>query len=129
MTTGKRPLSPHLQIYRPQITSILSITHRLTGLALAAGTLLLAYWLTAAAYGPDAFAVAQVFIGSWIGVLMMMGWTFALFYHLCNGVRHLLWDMGWGFELHQVRMSGLVVVFVSLTMTAFVWFAGFAAGG
>ncbi len=79
MTTGNRPLSPHLEIYRPQLTSILSITHRMTGMALWAGTLLLAWWLVAAAFGPGAFDLVQSFLGHWFGQLVLLGFTYALF--------------------------------------------------
>ncbi len=110
MATGSRPLSPHLQVYRPQITSVLSILHRVTGVFLVVGTLLLSWWLVATAYGPDAFATIQVVLGSWIGHIVMWGFAFALFYHLCNGVRHLLWDFGWGFEIPQVKQSGMIML-------------------
>lgn len=121
MTTGSRPLSPHLQVYRPQITSILSITHRATGMGLAAAALVLTYWLNAAAYGADAFARAQALLGSVIGVILLIGFTFALFYHLCNGIRHLFWDTGRGFEMSQLRASGWAVVLVSVALTAVTW--------
>src|SRR5688500_2907199 len=98
MPRQDRPLSPHLQIYRWQITMVMSILHRITGVALAVGTLLLIWWLVAAAAGPDAFATAQDFLGSILGRLLLLGWSWALFYHLCNGIRHLAWDAGWGFE-------------------------------
>jgi succinate dehydrogenase / fumarate reductase, cytochrome b subunit len=91
---ASRPLSPHLQIYRPQITSVLSISHRATGLALSLGTLLLVWWLVALARGPEAFASVQSFVGSWLGRLLLLGWTFSLFFHLANGIRHLCWDAG-----------------------------------
>lgn len=129
MAIGNRPLSPHLEVYRPQITSILSITHRATGAALAVGVLMLTYWLTSAAYGPEAFARAQGFLGSWLGLVMLFGWTFALYFHLCNGIRHLAWDAGWGFEMPRLRASGLAVVVVSVLMTGATWIAGFAAAG
>ena len=109
MMSSNRPLSPHLQVYRPQITSMLSILHRLTGVALAVGTLLLTYWLVAAASGPEAFAGAQGLIGSFLGRLLLFGWSFALFYHLCNGIRHLFWDAGKGFDLPTVVRSGWAV--------------------
>src|SRR5260221_6908133 len=89
MTSPDRPLSPHLQIYRPQLTSVLSILHRATGILLGVGTLVLAWWVIAAAAGPDAFARVQGFLGSWLGILVLLGWTAALFYHLANGIRHL----------------------------------------
>ena len=110
MPPMERPLSPHLQIYRPQITSVLSIAHRLTGVALTLGTLLLTWWLVSAAYGPNAFADAQAFVGSWFGQLLLWAFTFALFYHLGNGIRHLAWDFGWGFELSELRASAIAVL-------------------
>jgi len=110
MATGNRPLSPHLQVYRPQITSVLSILHRITGVALVVGTLLMTWWLVAAAYGPDEFATAHGFLGSWLGHLLMWAFVFGLFYHLCNGIRHLVWDFGWGFEIPQLKQSGVVMV-------------------
>jgi succinate dehydrogenase / fumarate reductase cytochrome b subunit len=121
MAMGNRPLSPHLQVYRPQITSILSITHRATGLGLAVGALGLAYWLNAAAYGAGAFGRAQAIFGSVIGVIVLIGFTFALFFHLCNGIRHLFWDAGHGFEMAQLRASGWLVVLASLGLTAVTW--------
>jgi succinate dehydrogenase / fumarate reductase cytochrome b subunit len=127
--TNNRPLSPHLQIYRPQITSVLSILHRMTGVALAVGLLLLTYWLSAAAYGPEAFSRAQDFLGSWVGLLLLFPWTYCLFYHLCNGIRHLFWDAGWGLELQAIRASGIVVVAASLALTAALWISAFALEG
>ena len=129
MASSNRPLSPHLQVYRPQLTSILSITHRMTGVALAFGTLLLIYWLAAAAGGPESFATAQALIGSILGRLLLFGWTFALFYHLCNGIRHLSWDAGWGFELPTVYRSGWTVVLASLALTGASWSFGYYVMG
>lgn len=121
MTPADRPLSPHLQIYKPQLTSMLSISHRLTGVALGIGTLFLVWWLIAAATGDDAFATAQGFFGSWLGLLLLFGWTYSFFFHLCNGVRHLLWDTGYGFDLHTAYRTGWTVVAASgvLTLAAF----------
>lgn len=129
MGTNDRPLSPHLQVYRPQITSILSILHRITGVALAAGGLLLVYWLVAAASGPEAFATAQALIGSFFGRLFLFGWTFALFYHLCNGIRHLSWDAGLGLELPMVTVTGWSVVGASVVLTLLSWIVGYLAIG
>ena len=129
MSHAPRPLSPHLQIYKPQLTSVLSITHRATGMALAVGTILLVWWLLAAAIGPDAFATAQAFWLSWIGRLMLLGWTWSLMFHLCNGLRHLAWDAGWGFELKQAYLSGWIVVAASLILTVIAWVAGYAVRG
>jgi succinate dehydrogenase / fumarate reductase cytochrome b subunit len=121
MTTNNRPLSPHLQVYQPQLTSVLSILHRGTGVALAIGSLLLVYWLAAASSGPDAYATAESFFGNWFIQLLLFGWTFALFYHLCNGVRHLSWDLGFGFEMDTVYKSGKAVVVAAGVLTVFTW--------
>ncbi len=129
MSSENRPLSPHLQVYRPQLTSVLSIMHRFTGVALALGTLLLMYWLVAAASGPEAFATAQALIGSIIGRLLLLGWSFALFYHLCNGIRHLVWDAGYGLELPDLYRSGWLVVFASVGLTVAAWALGYAVRG
>jgi succinate dehydrogenase / fumarate reductase cytochrome b subunit len=123
---ASRPLSPHLQIYRPQITSILSVTHRGTGLALSVGTLLLVWWLVALARGSEAFASAQGFAGSWLGRLLLLGWTFSLFFHLANGVRHLFWDAGYGYEIKTTTISGWAVVGASVALTVIAWVAGLA---
>ena len=117
----ERPLSPHLQIYRPQLTSVLSIAHRGTGIALVAGTLVLVYWLISVASGPEAYASAQALLGSWIGRLVLLGFSFSLFFHLCNGIRHLFWDVGLGFELKTAYASGTAVLIVSVAMTVIAW--------
>src|SRR3954466_7345172 len=116
-----RPLSPHLQIYRPQITSVLSITHRATGIALSVGTLLLVWWLLAAANGPEAFSSVSAFVGSWFGILLLLGWTWSLFYHLLAGLRHLVWDAGYALELPQVELGGWIVVGGSIGLTILAW--------
>lgn len=129
MAQNKRPLSPHLQVYRPQLTSTLSFLHRFTGVVLALGTLLLVYWLAAAAGGPESFETAQALIGSWLGQLFLLGWTYALFYHLCNGIRHLYWDAGFGFELPDVYRTGWAVVAASVVLTLASWIWGYAMIG
>ena len=129
MANENRPLSPHLQGYRPQLTSVLSILHRITGIGLAIGTLLLVWWLIAAAIGPTAFNTVQSFIGSIIGRILLLGWSFALFYHLSNGIRHLVWDAGKGFELTTAYASGRLVVAGSVVLTAISWFAAYAVLG
>lgn len=128
MATAKRPLSPHLQVYRWQWTMALSILHRITGCALAAGTLLLVYWLAAAAIGPGAFELAQAIIGSILGQLCLFGWTFALYYHLCNGIRHLAWDAGLGLDLETAFRSALVVIGASGALTLLSWIVGLTMG-
>jgi succinate dehydrogenase / fumarate reductase cytochrome b subunit len=120
----RRPLSPHMQIYAPQITSLLSIMNRVTGLATSIGTLLLVWWLAAAANGPVAFAHVQWFISSWLGLFVLSGWTASLFYHLFGGLRHLAWDAGYGFELHETRASGWAAVIGSVVATLIVWAIG-----
>ncbi len=129
MTREDRPLSPHLMIYRPQITSILSITHRATGVFLALGAVVFAYWLNAAAYGDEAFARAQAVLAHPLGRLFLFGWTVAMFYHLCNGIRHLFWDAGRGFEMSTLRASGVIVVLVSLFLSFAAWLAGYGLLG
>src|SRR6185437_14191770 len=124
MMSADRPLSPHLQIYRWQLTSVMSILHRATGIALSAGTILLVWWLVAAATGPDAFEGVQEFLGSWIGLLLLFGWSASLFYHLCNGIRHLVWDTGNGYELKSTYTSGWIVVAATAVLTVIAWIAG-----
>jgi succinate dehydrogenase / fumarate reductase cytochrome b subunit len=122
----RRPISPFMlgSADKPQITSVLSIMHRITGCALAVGTLLLTWWLVAAATSPASYAHAAGFIGSPIGILMLFGWTAALFYHLLNGVRHLAWDAGFGFELPQVHATGWAVVIGTAILTVLTWLVG-----
>jgi len=118
----RRPLSPHLQIYRPQITSVLSITHRATGVALAVGTLLLTAWIMVLALGSDtAFLEFGAFLASPVGLVLMFGWSFAFFFHLANGVRHLFWDAGIGLELDAATRSGWAVVGASAALTLLAW--------
>jgi len=122
-----RPLSPHLQIYRWQISMLTSIAHRASGMVLSVGSIFLALWLIAAANGPEAFAGINGFAGSWFGQLLMFGWSFALFYHLCNGIRHLVWDVGVGLDLETARLTGYVAIGVAAALTLFVWIWAFIA--
>jgi len=124
MNSGSRPLSPHLQVYRWQLTSVMSILHRASGVALAAGTILLVWWLGAASDGPEAYAAIQGFLGSWLGRVLLFGWSVALFYHLCNGLRHLVWDTGRGLELRSVYAGGWTVVAGTAALTLIAWIAG-----
>ncbi len=125
MQLDNKPLSPHLQVYRFPIASMLSITHRFTGVALALGALALVYWINAAAYGSDAFSNAQGVLGHWLGRLFLFGWTLALFFHLCNGIRHLFWDTGKGLAIEQVNWSGWVVLITTIVLTLLSWLAGY----
>ena len=119
----QRPLSPFMigPYYRPQLTSMLSITHRATGVFLSLGTVLLVGWLMAAASGAEAYAGAQQVLNAWYGQVLLLGWSFALFYHLCNGIRHLVWDAGYAFDLKSVYLGGYLVVIVSILLTAGAW--------
>ena len=120
-----RPLSPHLQIYRLPVSALISISHRATGVLLAAGSLVLVYWLAAVASGPDAFADAQALLGSVVGRVLLLALTFSLFYHLANGIRHLFWDAGFGFELRTARASGMLVIVASVVLTLVAWALGY----
>jgi succinate dehydrogenase / fumarate reductase cytochrome b subunit len=121
MPTRQRPLSPHLQVYRWQITMTMSILHRASGMVLVAGAFGLAWWLMAVAAGGEAHARAAECLASPLGLLALFGFSLALMYHLFNGVRHLLWDFGWGFEIPEVYRSGYAVAILTVVMTAAIW--------
>ena len=116
-----RPLSPHLQIYRLPLPAILSITHRMTGVILSTGTLLLAAWMVALAQGPESFAIALMIVSHPLGQLVLFGYSAALFYHMCNGMRHLNWDRGAGLEIESVYRSGKFVIGAAVILTAALW--------
>lgn len=116
-----RPLSPHVGIYRWQITNTLSILHRLTGIALSIGAFFMVAWLWAAAYNGEYFEMWQSFFVSPLGIFMLVGWTAAFYYHLGNGIRHLFWDAGKGFALPNVTRSGVCVVLFAILSTALSW--------
>ncbi|MDE2149214.1 MAG: succinate dehydrogenase, cytochrome b556 subunit [Gammaproteobacteria bacterium] len=120
---AQRPLSPFMlgQYYRFQLTSLLSITHRITGVILSVGTVFLAAWLLSAATGPASYGGFVRFARGWFGQLLLFGWSWALFYHLCNGIRHMLWDTVHAFELKDVYLGGWIVVAASLLLTAGIW--------
>jgi succinate dehydrogenase / fumarate reductase cytochrome b subunit len=107
---GDRPLSPHLQVYKPQITSVMSVFHRITGVGNSLGAILVAWWFIAAAVGEGAFDTINGLLTSWVGHLILFGFALSVCYHLCNGIRHLLWDAGYGFELDQVKTTGIVAI-------------------
>ena len=125
MHNSARPLSPHIQIYRKQLTSVLSITHRATGIALLAGSLLLVYWLVALSTGPQSFTEARSMLGSWLGRTLLFGFTVALYFHLGNGIRHLFWDAGKGFDMASVYASGRAVVVVAVALSVATWALGY----
>jgi succinate dehydrogenase / fumarate reductase cytochrome b subunit len=114
-------MSPHLQVYRPQLTSILSITHRVTGLALGIGSIVFVWQLVDAARGPAAFSAFQSFIGSWFGLALLLAWSAAFFFHLANGVRHLLWDAGYGYDLPTAYRTGTAVLVATAALTVLTW--------
>ena len=120
----KRPLSPHLQVYRPQISTVLSILHRITGIALSAGTLLLVWWLVAAAVSPHAFDTVQWFIASPVGLVVLFGWTLSLWYHFWAGIRHLVWDAGYGYGKPDFHHTGYAVLIATAACTVLTWIVG-----
>ena len=122
-TKRPRPLSPNVQIYRPQLTSVLSILNRITGVFLSVCAVVLVIWLAAAATGPQAYAAFHGAIGSWIGPIVLFSATFAFFLHLCGGIRHLIWDTVHGFELRSIYISGWSVVAASVVLTVAAWVA------
>ena len=113
-----RPLSPHLQVYKPQISSVLSIFHRMTGIALCFGLLIVGWWVIAAASGPDRYLQFRGYAGSVVGQILLLGWAWALMYHTLAGIRHLFWDAGYGFSIPAFTRSGWAVVIGSLVLTA-----------
>lgn len=121
MNPNDRPLSPHLSIYRWPITMVSSILHRATGIAMAVGFVLFAVWLADAAAGPDDYAVFAGAMGSMLGRLLLLGWSWAFFYHLANGIRHLVWDAGYGFEKEQANASAWFVIAASVVLTLVFW--------
>lgn len=127
MAQGSRPLSPHLQVYRPQLTSVLSIFHRMTGVFLASGAMMMTCWLLTAAAGPEYYAWSQWFLTSWVGYALLAAWSWCLFYHLCNGVRHLFWDVGLGFSLQSTYASGVLMILAATGLMAASWGIGLAA--
>lgn len=127
MTPSNRPLSPHMQVYRWQITMVMSLLHRATGIVLVAGAFGLAWWLLAVAAGGDAYASAAACLASPLGRIALFGFSAALVYHLLNGIRHILWDAGWGFELPEVYRSGYTVFALTVVFTALIWIV--ALGG
>lgn len=124
-----RPISPNIQIYRPQLTSVLSIANRMTGVVLIVGAVGLVVWLSAAASGPEPYAIVQKAIASWAGRIVMFGFTFAFFLHLCGSIRHLVWDSVHGFTLRSIYISGWFVVAASVVLTVAACAAGFYMAG
>ena len=125
--SSSRPLSPHLTWYRPQITSVLSITHRLTGIALSIGSVLLVWWLVAISLGGNYLRTTQLMLRSPVGLVCLAAWTLAFFYHLCSGIRHLAWDAGYGFDIRTTYRTGYFVLVATVTLSAAAWIFAFTA--
>ncbi|WLS03552.1 succinate dehydrogenase, cytochrome b556 subunit [Shinella oryzae] len=125
--TRSRPLSPHLQVYKPIPTMVMSIVHRITGAALYFGTVLVAWWLIAAASGEAYFSWVSWFFGTLIGRLVLFGYTWALMHHMLGGLRHFMWDMGHGYEKHFATRIAILTPVVSITLTVLIWIAGYLA--
>jgi succinate dehydrogenase / fumarate reductase, cytochrome b subunit len=126
---AERPLSPHLQVYRPLINMVMSIVHRLTGVALYFGTVLLAWWLTAAATGPAYFNYVNGIFGSLPGRVVLFGYTWALMHHMLGGLRHFLWDTGRGYDLATIDKLSWGTLIASIVLTGSIWFARLNMGG
>lgn len=126
MPQSKHPTSPHLQIYRLPLTALLSITHRITGVLLACGCVLLILILAAAADGAATYEAIVPHLQSWYGQLFLVGLVFSLYLHFCNGVRHLIWDLGYGFELGVVDLTAKLAIALAIALTAATWLV---AGG
>ena len=126
-TTPQRPLSPFMigPYYKPQMTSMLSITHRLTGIGLSFGAVLLVVWLSCLAAGPDCYAMIAPHLTAWYGQLVVLAFSWSLLYHFCNGIRHLMWDLGKGLDMPTAEKTGWAVIVLSLVLTAAVWAVAF----
>jgi succinate dehydrogenase / fumarate reductase cytochrome b subunit len=127
--TDRRPLSPHLQIYRPMLTMMMSIVHRITGMGLYFGMILLVWWLLAAAVSPEYFAMVQGFFGHWFGKLILFGFTWALLHHMLGGLRHLLWDTGRGFGLETIEWLARATLALSILGTLALWLGVYLVRG
>jgi len=131
MTTHERPLSPHLQIYKVELPMLLSGLHRITGIALSVGSILLVAWISSAVYSAEAFASMNRFLGGYIGQFVLFGWTFSLIYHSVSGVRHLIWDTGRLLEVRQIYSSSKIVLATAIVLTLLAWIlgGGYPGGG
>ena len=124
MNDFKNPLSPHLQIYRWQVSSLVSIIHRITGILNLLGLIFICAWISSAGIGEDLFEFFSVFLKSFIGKFILIGFTWSISYHLLSGIRHFFWDLGYGYEIKTVNISGVIVIISSLLLTVFLWLIG-----
>ena len=127
MSNSNHPVSPHLQIYRLPLTALLSITHRITGVILALGCLLLVWVLTAAAHSAEYYGLLATHLQAWYGQVFLLGFLFSLYLHFCSGVRHLFWDVGYGFELETVDLTAKLVIVMAFVLTGATWLIGGAS--
>ena len=125
----ERPLSPHLQIYRPMLTMMMSIAHRISGASLAVGFALLTWWLVAISIGPDAYAVVAAFFGSLVGRAILFLFTWALIHHMLGGIRHLIWDTGAALDKTSIEVAAWLTILSSTVITILIWVAGYALQG
>ena len=128
ITQNSRPMSPHVQIYRLPLTALISITHRMTGVILAFGALLMVWILTSVAAGPESYAAVQGHLTAWYSQLVLFGFTFALYFHFCHGIRHLFWDIGWGFELEIADRNAILTLVFAAALTLVTWLVALMAG-
>ena len=126
---AERPLSPHLQIYRPMLTMMMSIAHRITGASLAVGFVLLTWWLVAVSIGPEAYACVDAFFSSLIGRLLLFLFTWALIHHMLGGIRHLIWDTGHGLDKVSIEVFAWLTLISSIMLTVLIWVVGYALRG
>ena len=124
MNDSKNPLSPHLQIYRWQISSLISITHRITGILNFLGLIFISAWISSAGISENLFDCFSVFLKSFIGRFILIGFTWSISYHLLSGIRHLFWDLGYGYEIKTANFSGILVILSSLILTIVLWMIG-----
>jgi succinate dehydrogenase / fumarate reductase cytochrome b subunit len=123
--TPPRPLSPHLQVYRPMFTMMMSIAHRISGAALYLGFILIVVWLVAAAVGPDAYAVAHIFVSGWFGTAILIFFTWALIHHMLGGIRHFIWDTGRGFSRPAIEWLAQATLLGGILITAMIWISAY----
>ena len=122
MKNKNRPISPHLQIYKPQITSILSISHRFTGIILYLSTFLISFWLFCIAFNNNLKIILDSFFFSNLGKIILFFITFSFIYHFLNGIRHLVWDFGYGFNIKNVYLTGFIIIILTLALNIYIWF-------
>ena len=124
MNDSKNPLSPHLQIYRWQVSSLVSIIHRITGMLNLLGLIFICAWISSAGISENLFECFSVFLKSFIGTFILIGFTWSMTYHLLSGIRHFIWDLGYGYEIKTANLSGIIVVLGSLVLTTILWMIG-----